>query len=435
LSGHLKIRAELPEKLDALFKPKRYKILYGGRGGSKSWGIARALLVIGIQRPIRILCCREFQKSIKDSVHQLLKSQIEEMGLQAHYDVLETTIKGKNGTEFIFIGLHHNTTNIKSYEDCAIAWVEEAAPVSRSSWEILIPTIRKEGSEIWISFNPELADDETYKRFVLRPPEDSIVININWRDNPFFPSVLEKERLELKARDYDAYLNIWEGKCREVLEGAVFADELRQAKLENRITKVPHDPAYAVDTYWDLGFADFTSIWFVQPIGLEIRIIDYYQNHLKSIQHYLEVLQARKYVYRYLHLPHDADHQTLAAGGRSIAQMIRQAGFRARVIERVPSKTLAISAARAVFPMCWFDEDKCADGLHAMRHYRFEHDQEKNRWSDNPLHDWASHGADAFLAIGANIRVQGKAQERGGFNNLDKRTKKIDRNGYHEVYA
>lgn len=431
-----KIRAEFPTKLNFLFSPKRYKVSYGGRGGSKSWGYARALILLGHANPLRVLCCREIQKSIKDSVHKLLKDQIEALGLSWFYTVQETSIKGKNGTEFFFIGLAHNTSNVKSYENVDICWVEEANNVSKSSWEILIPTIRKEKSEIWVSFNPELADDETYNRFVLNPPEDSIVVKINWDENPFFPDVLYREMMELKRKDPDAYLNIWEGHCREVLEGAIFADELRRAKTENRIAKVPHDPAYAVDTYWDLGFADFTTIWFVQPIGLEIRIIDYYQDHLKSVQHYLEVLQARKYVYRYLNLPHDGDHQTLAAGGRSIAQMIRQAGFRARVLERVPHKSLAISAARAVFPMCYFDEQKCADGLQAIRHYRYDYDNDTGKWSESPMHDWASHGADAFMAIGANVRVKGHSgDEAGGFSNLDKRSRPRNDGGYREVYA
>jgi len=397
--------------MQGLFEPKRYKVFWGGRGGSKSWSIARALVILGSKSRLRVLCCREFQKSIKDSVHKLLEDQISVLNLDAFYDVKEAWIKGKPnttaaGTEFFFEGLHHNATNIKSYEAVDIAWVEEAHLVSKSSWEILIPTIRKENSEILISFNPELADDETYKRFVLSPPTDSIVVKVNWSDNPWFPDVLYREMMELKAKDHDAWLNIWEGHCREILEGAVFAEQLRDAKLKGRICHVPYDPMFPVDTYWDLGFADFTSLWFVQPLAMELRVIDFYQSHLKDIQHYLSEIQARKYVHRMAHLPHDADHATLAAGGRTIKQQVRAAGFDCRVVPRMPSETFGINAARAVFPVCYFDEKNCADGLQALRHYRFDHDPDTGRYSEKPVHDWSSHASKAFMQLGLTIRTE-----------------------------
>lgn len=429
--------AEFPEALQFLFRPARYKVAYGGRGGSKSWGFARALILQGAERPLRILCCREIQKSIKDSVHKLLKDQIHLLELDHFFDVQETSIKGINGTEFFFVGLRHNASNIKSYESVDRCWVEEAHIVSKSSWEILIPTIRREGSEIWISFNPELADDETYKRFVLNPPEDAIVTKINWSDNPFFPDVLYREMLALKMRDPDAWLNIWEGNCREILEGAIFAEELRLCKAEDRICNIPYDPSHPVDVYWDLGFADHTTMWFVQPIGFEIRLIDYYQNHLLGLQHYLKVLQDKKYLYRTMYLPHDADHQTLAAGGRSIAKQVGAAGYRARVLERIPFKGLGIAAARAVFPMCYFDEARTAEGLQALRHYRYDYDQDTGKWSDNPMHDWASHAADAFQSIGCAIKSP-KMKDDGevGFSNLDGRSRpRHDSGKYVEMYA
>ena len=161
---------EFPESLQCLFRPSRYKVLYGGRGGAKSWGIARALLWLGTRNPLRILCAREFQSSIKDSVHRLLSDQVARMGFSDFYRIEQAAIYGLNGTEFGFEGIRHNTNKIKSYEGANIAWVEEAVNVSKTSWEVLIPTIRTENSEIWISFNPELESDETYKRFVINPP-------------------------------------------------------------------------------------------------------------------------------------------------------------------------------------------------------------------------------------------------------------------------
>src|SRR6185437_15618646 len=163
-SAH-QIEANFPEKLSYLFKPKRYKVAYGGRGGAKSWGFARALLILGAQKPLRILCTRETQKSIGDSVHKLLDDQIKLLGLEKFYEVQKSAIIGANGTEFIFAGIRQNVHNLKSYEACDICWVEEAQTVSKSSWDVLVPTIRKEGSEIWVSFNPDLETDETYQRF------------------------------------------------------------------------------------------------------------------------------------------------------------------------------------------------------------------------------------------------------------------------------
>ena len=230
---------EFPEKLECLFQPARYKVLYGGRGGAKSWGIARALLIMGAQRPLRIACGREIQKSIADSVHHLLKGQIEALGLSSHYRIFETYIEGANGTLFTFHGLKTNVVSLKSIEGIDIFWVEEAQTVSKTSWDTLIPTIRKEGSEIWISFNPELETDETYRRFVLSPPTGAVVQKINYRDNPWFSGVLEQERLDTLARSLDDHAHIWEGETKKVLEGAIFAHELRAAYSDNRVMRVP----------------------------------------------------------------------------------------------------------------------------------------------------------------------------------------------------
>ena len=185
-------RIRFPKKFEALFQPEktRYRIFYGGRGGAKSWCFARALLAKGTKDPMRILCAREFQTSIKDSVHKLLSDQIYALGMESFYEITQTTIRGINGTEFIFAGIKNNTNNIKSIEGIDICWVEEAQSVSANSWNVLIPTIRKQDSEIWVSFNPELPTDETWKRFVENPPESSVVVKVNWNDNPWFPETL-----------------------------------------------------------------------------------------------------------------------------------------------------------------------------------------------------------------------------------------------------
>jgi hypothetical protein len=243
-------RAEFPEKLAALFEPARYKVLYGGRGGAKSWGIARALLIKGAQAPLRVLCAREIQRTIRDSVHKLLKDQIEALGLGGYYEVQADRIAGRAGTSaegtlFTFAGLKHNIDNIKSTEGVDVCWVEEAATVSKASWDKLSPTIRKAGSEIWISFNPELEDDETYQRFIVSPPSDCIVIPISWRDNPWFPDVLKREAADLLERDPDSYAHVYGGATRQTVEGAIYARELQAAATDSppRLTRVPYDAA------------------------------------------------------------------------------------------------------------------------------------------------------------------------------------------------
>lgn len=397
---------EFPEALECLFKPSRYKTLYGGRGGAKSWGIARALLLQGTTKPLRVLCAREMQTSMAQSVHKLLKDQVSAMGLDAFYEVQQYIIKGINGTEFTFHGLKHNVANIKSIEGVDICWVEEAQTVSKSSWDTLIPTIRKAGSEIWISFNPSLEADETYQRFVVQPPTGSVVQKINWSDNPWFPDVLRQEMEDLKLRDHDAYLNVWEGHCKQTLDGAIYAEEVRQATIQNRFTKVPYDPSKPVHTYWDLGRADKTAIWFVQMVGFEFRVIDYYENQGKALGHYLKELQSRPYVYGDCWLPHDANNELLASE-QTIAQQCRAFGFNVRVTPKT-SVVNGINAARTVFATCWFDAEKCADGLQALRNYRYEVDPDTQQYSTNPLHDWASHGADAFRYFAVSLKVEAK---------------------------
>jgi len=177
--------------------------------------VARALVILGAHRRIRVLCAREIQNSIEESVHKLLSDQIVALGLADRYKVTQRGIVGTNGTDFIFAGLKTNITKIKSMEGIDIVWIEEAEKVSKNSWQTLIPTIRKPGSEIWITFNPDEETDPTYARFVSSPPPDAIVRKVNWRDNPYFPEELRREMEYLKSVDYDAYLHVWEGECRK----------------------------------------------------------------------------------------------------------------------------------------------------------------------------------------------------------------------------
>lgn len=404
-------KAEFPLKLQPLFKPSRYKVLYGGRGGAKSWGIARALLILAARNPLRILCAREFQTSIKDSVHKLLCDQIVSLELTQFFEITQTSIRGANGSEFAFVGLKNNVANVKSYEGIDICWVEEAQTVSRNSWNILIPTIRKESSEIWVSFNPELETDETYQRFVVSPPPDTISIKINFWDNPWFPETLRNEMEALKARDHESYMQVWEGVCRQTIDGAIFAKEMMKAEAEERITKVPYDASKPVHAICDLGWSDATAWWLVQFVGMETRLIRYFEGSQRTMTSYLAELQSFGYVYDTIWLPHDAQNKTLAAAGRSIEDIVRSAGFKTRVLERVPTVD-SINAARTIFPNCYFDRENCADGLNCLRHYRYEVDPDTGNFSKNPLHDRHSHGADAFRYIALMVREPQKVRKK-----------------------
>jgi len=394
--------AEFPAALDFLFQPARYKVLYGGRGGAKSWGVARALLIQAAARPMRVLCAREIQRSIQDSVHKLLRDQIAALNLAWFYDVTATSIRGANGSEFMFAGLRHNVSNIKSVEGADVCWVEEAQNVSAASWNTLIPTIRKEGSEIWVTFNPELDTDETYRRFVLQPPPGAVVRKIGWQDNPWFPDVLAQERDTLKARDPDAYLTVWEGHCKQVLDGAIFANEIRAATEAGRFCRVPVDPTKPVSTFWDLGRADMTSIWFGQVVGFEFRLVDFYQARGHALGHYLRVLQNKPYLWGEDWLPHDAQNRLLGAE-RTIEEQMRDAGRRPRIVPRIALAD-GINAARTVFERCWFDAERCADGIQALRRYRYDVDPATGQYSRLPLHDDASHTADAFRYFAVSMR-------------------------------
>jgi phage terminase large subunit len=295
---------------------------------------------------------------------------------------------------------------LRSKEGIDRVWVEEANLVSKASWDVLIPTIRKDGSEIWITFNPELDTDVTWQRFVLHPPTSAVVRKIGWRDNPWFPQVLMDEKADLEQRDPDSALVVWEGHTRQVLDGAIYANEIRAATKDNRIGKVPYDATKPVQTFWDLGWADSTSIFFGQVIGFETRVIDYYSNEQQPLEHYQQVIQNRGYVLGTCWLPHDARAKQLGTG-RSVEEMLRSSG---RTVKIVPQLSVedGINAARTMFANCWFDAERCADGLNALRRYRYDVDSHNGQRSRKPLHDDASHGADAFRYLAVALKEKAK---------------------------
>lgn len=401
----MKPRIRIPPVFEQIFQPYRVKTLIGGRGSGKSETVGRKLLMDGIEEGQNIVCGREFQNSIKESVHSMLAYLIEDMRIRREYDVLNTEIRGKNGTQFSFVGLARNIDAIRSMHNIKKFWVEEAHSLSQRSLDIIFPTVRAPHSELYFTMNPELEEDPAYQYLVVNPPPNSLVIKANYYDNPFFPEVLRAEMEAMKEKDHGKYLHIWEGQPLAAVAGAVFEKEMRKAQDDKRIMNVPYDKSKPVDVFYDLGRGDKTAMWFVQQIGYEFRFLRYYENNREHFSHYVKYAKDLEYALGRHYLPHDAINETLAAEKSIKKQAIDAFGQNAVVIvDRIPKKALAIDAARGIFDRCYFDKELCADGLTCLRKYAYKVDEETGHVSREPDHDtpW-SHGADAFMAVGQSM--------------------------------
>lgn len=399
---------EFPKKLQFLLEPHRYKIVYGGRGGMKSENFAQALVVLGSQRKLRILCTRETQRSIQNSVHSMLASWIEKLNLRHIYDVQHSKIVNRFGGEIIFWGMQ-DMNAIKSIHDIDITWVEEAQGIKKDAWNTLLPTVlRKEGSELWVSFNPQLATDDTYKRFVVDPPTGAVVLKTTWRDNPWLTDELRVQKDDMYAKDRQAYLNVWEGEPGST-EGGVYADEMSAVDASGRICDVAVDRTRPVDTFWDLGYGDSTAIWFAQAFESgNIRVVDYLENRGKAIEHYAVELQQRGYMYGTDWLPHDGvdsiiHHRLVGDRSRSPEMVLRNIGRNVRIAPKM-LLTSGINSVRMVLPNCWFDKERCDQGITALKSYHWPKESPTGVERREPVHDWASHGADAFRTLAVAIK-------------------------------
>ena len=409
----LPIKAEFPDKLQPLFEPHPYKVLYGGRDGCKSWSIARALLILGTQKPMRILCARETMDSIRESVHQLLSDQVAMLGLEDFYHVLQAEIRGVNGTEFVFAGLRKQTvSSLKSYEAIDVAWIEEASVVSRRSLTILLPTIRKPGSEIWFSLNPDLETDAVYQDFIVNPPKGAFVCKIGYQDNNWLSEESKQKIATLKERDPDTFHHVYEGATRSTVEGAIYKAEIAASENAGRIREVPYDGTRPVDTFWDLGYADRVSIWAAQRTPFEIKVLRYFEGDHQAIDYYLREIQSWGYVLGTCYLPWDGGTISLGTG-KSIEELMRAKGFKT-VVNRQLAVADGINAVRTLFPQLYFDASLCADGLQYLRRYQWGPTTALGVARREPLHDDASHPADALrtLAVGIKEPARPKSQPK-----------------------
>lgn len=357
------------------------------------------MIVQAIKRPgMRALCCREIQKSLKESAKRLIELKIEAHGLGSLFEVQEAQIKTPGGGLIAFAGLQdHTAESIKSYEGFDIAWVEEAQTVSPRSLNLLRPTIRAGGSELWFSWNPRHRTDPVDQMFRgVELPTDAAIVNVNWDQNEWFPAELEQERLDCLRMQPDQYDHIWEGGYISVSEGAYFAAQLAAAKAENRIGHVAPDPLMEYRAFWDIGTRDATAIWIAQFVGREIRVLNYYEAVGQPLAAHLGWLRDNGYGNALCVLPHDgekADHLT----ADKFADHIQAAGFRTQTVKNQGKGAAMkrVEAARRLFPSIWFNEATTDGGRAALGWYHEKRDESRNIGL-GPEHDWSSHGADAF---------------------------------------
>lgn len=403
LSRQTTARIELPPKLLHVFAGEAdVRGAYGGRGSGKTRTFAkmsaiRAYMWDMAGRSGIILCGRQFMNSLDDSSMEEVKAAIRsEPWLLAHFEIGDKFIRTKSKRiAYKFSGLDRSLDSIKSKSRLLLCWVDEAEPVTDEAWVKLIPTLREEDSELWVTWNPESKRSPTHRRFREGVPDPRVKIaEINWRDNPWFPSVLERTR-QRDIRDRpDRYDHIWEGAYATVFEGAYYVRELQKARDEGRLGSVAIEPLLPVHTAWDLGIGDSTSIWFFQVVGNEIRIVDHYEAHGQGLPHYAAMLTAKGYKYGDDWVPHDAKVRELGTG-RTRVETLLALGRKPKVI---PQHNLmdGINAVRETLPHCWFDTSRTDYGLDALRQYRSEYKEDHAVFVDKPLHDWTSHAADAF---------------------------------------
>lgn len=408
------VQVALPPKLRPLFiGPADVRGAYGGRGSAKTRSFAKMAAVRGYmfgQAGLSgiILCARQFMNSLADSSLEEVKRAIEdEPFLAAYYEVGEKYIKSRDGRiEFAFAGLDRSIESVKSKGRILLCWVDEAEPVTAEAWSILIPTLREEGedwnAELWVTWNPKRKKAAVESRF--RHANDPLirVVEMNWRDNPKFPAILERTRKRDLEKRPDQYDHIWEGAYVSVIEGAYYAASLTQARAQGRIGNVAADPLMTIRLFCDIGGtgarADAFTIWAMQFVGREIRVLDYYEAIGQPLAAHLVWCRERGYTpgKAQFWLPHDGDSNDKVYDV-SYASALRQANYEVTVVpnQGKGAAKARIEAGRRLFPSMWFNEPTTGPGLEALGWYHEKRDEDRDIGL-GPDHDWSSHGADSF---------------------------------------
>jgi phage terminase large subunit len=415
---------------EPLLRPARYKGARGGRGSGKSWFFADLMIEAHIQGKTDSVCLREIQKSLQFSAKKLLEATIEKMNAGYYFEVQDKVIKATNGGIIIFQGMQdHTADSIKSLEGFNRAWFEEAQNASQRSLDLLRPTLRAPGSELWFSWNPFKEDDPI--ELLLcgdNVPEGAVVVTANMDDNPWPPEELIKERETDRKGDEDKFKHIWEGAYLKNTEGDYYKREMEAVRKTQRILSIPNLDM-PVNTFWDIGNSDGCAVWFHQQIGMEDRFIGYYEAHGETLAHYAKELNARGYLYNKHFLPHDAAHKRLSDTNKSTEEMLNDLGLINTVIVPVITDlNTGIQMTRKHFPSAYFDAVGCKEGIKRLDNYRKRYNAKDNRWIDEPNKaNGCSEAADAFrqwaqAKEGGLITMAGRTNQRRARGAPDWRT-------------
>lgn len=399
---------DIPPILIPVFTgPADVRYAFGGRGGGKSWAFMKMAAVRGAIADAEgktgvMLFIREFMNSLDDSSLQDLKNAIlSDAWLSSVYEVGEKYVRTRSGRiKCIFSGTSVNLSSIKSKSKILLCVAEEAEYIQADAWEKLIPTIREEGSELWAIWNPET--DRSWVHKNLRLVNDPLIkgVEINWPDNPWFTSKMDRDRLRSKENDPDNYDHIWEGAFKTVFKGSYYTRDLTKARVDGRITDVPHDPLMTYRAYWDIGGtsakADACTIWIVQFIGQKINVLDYYESVGQPLAAHVNWLRDKGYENALCVLPHDGVKHD-AVYTVTYESALTEAGFNVEVVpnQGAGAANMRIEATRRIFGKIWFDDKPTEPGRKALAAYHENWDDERGI-GRGPVHDWSSHGADSF---------------------------------------
>jgi len=381
--------AKMPAWSRILFEPQwRYISVRGGRGSGKTKNFARALVMKSAERKLRVLCTREIQLSIRDSVYMNVVNEINELGLTRDFDILTNEIRSKRfqGGAFIFRGLATETIDsIKSMADIDIAWVEEAQSVSLKSLRLLFPTIRAEGSQIWFSWNPILETDPIYQLVITEGLPECANLFVNFDQNPWFPKVLQLEEQHMLGRNPVLHKHVWLGYPLAAVEGAIYFDEIVEMERQERIRLLTIDPMIQPYAIFDLGFNDAMSCGIWQATVMDLRCVDYIENNRVKLSWFDEELRGRGYSNSIIVMPHDARNHGILIS-ETPQEMMQGYGWPVEIVDNLGVEN-GIRLTRETMPRMFFDKVKCAEIIEHLKRYK------RNKYG-HPDHDEHSHGSD-----------------------------------------
>lgn len=382
----------LPDWAECLLtQGPRYTIFHGGRGSGKSMAAATALVIRAAQEPLRILCFREIQESIDESVKAIIEQRIKDCGLDGFFKITKVDITGMNGSKFIFRGLSDQTAmSIKSLNDIDIAWGEEGQALSKESLKLFLPTIRKDTSEIWFTMNPELDTDAVYTMFIQKRPVNARILEVNWNRNPFWNSAMEAERQRFLQDDPENYDHVWEGIPKSALSGAIYRREMHALATQNRIRPLLPDPVLTNHAVFDLGINDCMSITISQADISGLRVVGFHEDSNYAIDHYCQWLDDNgwKKSNTVIWLPHDGNTRSVQTG-LTTKKTVENLGWQVEIVPDIGVEP-GIKMARTALKNAFFSDSEEVDELieHLRRYTRAK--------SGHPKHDEHSHAADSF---------------------------------------